>query len=143
MVRQRATHLKISNSPGRCSLIPKTRFLQPIRMTTLPASIHQMNRQWSSILKRRSRHGSPIYGRGILDPPPPRGCRPLLFGEWESGSFARFPTNPNYWGEPPKIDEIFVRFVPDDASQTAALVAGDADLGAIIPYKTIRPRKEA
>ena len=91
----------------------------------------------------------PVYdAEGTLDNAewnlaPTVGCGPYVFDEWESGSFARFTTNPNYWGEPPKIDEIFVRFVPDDASQTAALVAGDADLGAFIPYSDIPQLKEA
>ena len=65
---------------------------------------------------------------------PDVGCGPYLLAEWESGSFARFVRNENYWGTPAKIDEIFIRFVPDDASQVAALEAGDADLGTFVPY---------
>lgn len=74
---------------------------------------------------------------------PTVGCGPYVFAEWESGSFARFTANPNYWGDQPKIGEIFMRFVPDDASQTAALIAGDADLGAFIPYSDVPQLKEA
>ncbi|MGB9521734.1 MAG: ABC transporter substrate-binding protein, partial [Anaerolineales bacterium] len=44
---------------------------------------------------------------------PTVGFGPYVFKEWESGSYARFVTNPNYWGTKPKIDEIFIRFVPD------------------------------
>jgi peptide/nickel transport system substrate-binding protein len=62
---------------------------------------------------------------------------PYLFAEWESGSYARFVRNENYWGERPNIDEIFIRFVPDDASQVAALQAGDGDLGAFISYADV------
>lgn len=65
---------------------------------------------------------------------PTVGCGPFVFEEWESGSFARFVANENYWLGKPKLDEIFVRFVPDDASQIAALVAGDGDLGASFAY---------
>ena len=68
---------------------------------------------------------------------PTVGCGPYVFAEWESGSFARFVVNENYWGQKPKIDEIFFRFVPDDASQVAALVAGDGDLGAFIAYSDV------
>lgn len=64
---------------------------------------------------------------------PTVGLGPYVFDTWESGSFARFIKNPNYWGEPGKIDEIFFRFVPDDAAQSAALEAGDGDMGAFIP----------
>jgi peptide/nickel transport system substrate-binding protein len=73
---------------------------------------------------------------------PTVGAGPYVFAEWESGSFARFVANENYWGEKPKIDEIFIRFVPDDAAQTAALQTGDGDLGTFIAYSDI-PTLEA
>jgi peptide/nickel transport system substrate-binding protein len=55
----------------------------------------------------------------------------------------RFVVNENYWGAAPLIDEIFVRFVPDDASQTAAMVAGDGDLGTFIAYSDMPALEEA
>jgi peptide/nickel transport system substrate-binding protein len=67
---------------------------------------------------------------------------PYRFDEWESGSFARFVRNENWFGETPKIDEIFIRFVPDDAAQTAALQTGEADLGTFIAYSDV-PTLEA
>ena len=74
---------------------------------------------------------------------PTVGCGPYVFAEWESGSYARFVRNENYWGIPAKIDEIFIRFVPDDASQAAALKAGDADLGTFISYSDVPALKDA
>lgn len=68
---------------------------------------------------------------------PTVGSGPYTFTEWESGSFARFVRNDNYFNNPPLIDEIFIRFVPDDASQTAALQTGDGDLGTFIPYSDV------
>ena len=82
----------------------------------------------------------PIYdSEGTIDNAdwlknPTVGCGPYVLAEWQSGSFARFVRNDNYWGTPAKIDEIFIRFVPDDASQVAALQAGDADIGTFVPY---------
>jgi peptide/nickel transport system substrate-binding protein len=67
---------------------------------------------------------------------------PFVFAEWESGSYTRFVRNENYYGEPAKIDEIFFRFVPDDASQVAALRTGDGDLGTFISQADI-PTLEA
>ena len=90
----------------------------------------------------------PIYeAEGTIDNAdwlrnPTVGCGPFNFAEWESGSFARFVRNENYWGEPAKLDEIFIRFVPDDASQTAALKAGDADIGYWMPYADIPALKD-
>jgi peptide/nickel transport system substrate-binding protein len=53
---------------------------------------------------------------------PTVGCGPFVFKEWESGSFIRFVANDNYWLGRPKIDEIFIRIVPDDASQVQSLI---------------------
>ena len=68
---------------------------------------------------------------------PTVGCGPYNFAEWESGSFASFVANPNYSLGQPKIGEIFVRFVPDDASQIAAMEAGDGDLGTFFAYSDV------
>jgi peptide/nickel transport system substrate-binding protein len=68
---------------------------------------------------------------------PTVGCGPFNFAEWESGSYIRFVKNENYWLGQPKLDEIYLQFVPDDASQTAALVAGDADLGTFPPISDV------
>jgi peptide/nickel transport system substrate-binding protein len=74
---------------------------------------------------------------------PTVGCGPYVLAEWETASFARFVRNENYWGESPIIDEIFMRFVPDDASQVAALQSGDGDLGTFIAYSDIPSLEEA
>jgi peptide/nickel transport system substrate-binding protein len=74
---------------------------------------------------------------------PTVGCGPFVFAEWESGSFARFVANENYWLGRPKLDEIFVRFVPDDASQINALLAGEGDLGTFFAYSDVPELQEA
>ena len=74
---------------------------------------------------------------------PAVGCGPYVFSEWESGSFARFVANDQYWLGRPKVDELFFRFVPDDAAQIAALLAGDGDLGTFIAYSDIPTLEKA
>jgi peptide/nickel transport system substrate-binding protein len=74
---------------------------------------------------------------------PTVGCGPFVFAEWESGSFARFVVNENYWLAKPKVDELFFRFVPDDASMIAALVAGDGDVGTFFAYSDLPQLEEA
>lgn len=74
---------------------------------------------------------------------PTVGCGPYTFTEWESGSFSRFVANENYWLGKPKIDEIFIRFVPDDASQIAALKAGEGDLGTFFAYSDVPSLEES
>ncbi len=64
----------------------------------------------------------PVYdAEGTIDNAPWNlqptvGCGPFVFDEWESGSFARFLANDQYWLGRPKLDEVFMRFVPDDAA---------------------------
>lgn len=70
------------------------------------------------------------------------GCGPFVFTEWESGSFARFVANENYWAGRPALDEVFIRFVPDDAAQINALLAGEGDLGTFFAYSDV-PELEA
>jgi len=74
---------------------------------------------------------------------PSVGCGPYVFGEWESGSFLRFVKNENYWKGVATIDEVFLQFVPDDAAQTAALIAGDADLGTFPPLSDVPALEDA
>jgi len=74
---------------------------------------------------------------------PTVGCGPFVFQEWQSGSFARFVANENFWLGPPKLDELFFRFVPDDASMIAALIAGDGDVGTFFAYSDLPQLKEA
>ena len=74
---------------------------------------------------------------------PTVGCGPFVFAEWESGSFARFTANENYWAGRPKVDEVFIRFVPDDASQVAALKNKEGDLGTFIAYSDVGALEEA
>jgi peptide/nickel transport system substrate-binding protein len=74
---------------------------------------------------------------------PTVGCGPFVFAEWQSGSFARFVANDNYWLGRPKLDELFFQFVPDDASQIAALVAGDGDVGTFFAYSDVPQLEDA
>jgi peptide/nickel transport system substrate-binding protein len=68
---------------------------------------------------------------------------PFVFDEWQSGSFLRFVRNDKYFGEKAVLDQIFIRIVPDDASQVAALKTGDGDLGIFISYPDIPALEEA
>ncbi len=74
---------------------------------------------------------------------PTVSCGPFVFEEWQSGSFARFVANDNFWLGRPNLDELFFRFVPDDASMIAALVAGDGDVGTFFAYSDLPQLEEA
>jgi peptide/nickel transport system substrate-binding protein len=91
----------------------------------------------------------PVYdAEGTIDTAawnksPTVGCGPYVLDEWQSGSFARFVANDNFWLGRPKIDELFFQFVPDDASQIAALVAGDGDVGTFFAYSDVPQLEDA
>ena len=74
---------------------------------------------------------------------PTVGAGPFVFAEWQSGSFLRFVRNDKFWGKKASLDEIFIRIVPDDAAQVAALKTGDGDLGIFISYPDIPPLEQA
>ncbi len=91
----------------------------------------------------------PIYDKdGTLDNAdwnknPTVGCGPYNFEKWESGGYALFSANDNYWLGRPKIDQIFFRFVPDAASEVAAMVNGEGDLGTFPSYSDIPKLQQA
>lgn len=68
---------------------------------------------------------------------PTVGVGPFVFSEWESGSHIIFKANPN-WIHPPKLEQIFIRIVPDDAAQEAAIIAGDTDIGVFLSSDQIQ-----
>lgn len=68
---------------------------------------------------------------------PTVGVGPFVFSEWESGSHIIFKVNPN-WTPQPKIEQVFIRIVPDDAAQEAAIIAGDTDIGVFLSSDQIQ-----
>ena len=113
---------------------------------------------WLALLFSGSTTGMPIIPEHILKPAfdsdgtldtaawnkaPTVGCGPFVFDEWQSGSFARFVANDNYWLGKPNVDELFFQFVPDDASMIAALIAGDGDVGTFFAYSDVPQLEDA
>jgi len=72
---------------------------------------------------------------------PTVGVGPFVFSEWESGSHIIFRANPN-WINPPQLEQIFIRIVPDDAAQEAAIIAGDTDIGVFLSSDQIEKIEE-
>jgi peptide/nickel transport system substrate-binding protein len=60
---------------------------------------------------------------------------PFVLKEWQSGSHLIFTANPNFWLGKPKLDQVFIKIVPDDAAQIAAMKAGEADIAPFISYQ--------
>lgn len=67
---------------------------------------------------------------------------PYTFVNWESGSEMNFTANPNYFLDAPKIQNVNVQFVPDDATVVSALIAGDTDVGTFIAAGDVPAMRE-
>jgi len=52
--------------------------------------------------------------------------------EWEAASHLILEANEDYWRGRPKLDQVFIRIVPDDEAQMAAIKAGDVDIGVFM-----------
>ncbi|MBZ0295013.1 MAG: peptide ABC transporter substrate-binding protein [Anaerolineae bacterium] len=74
---------------------------------------------------------------------PEVGSGPFTFVEWQEGSLMRFVKNENWYGDEPAISEVFIRFVPDDATVVAALVSEDTDVGTFIAYGDVPSLEES
>jgi peptide/nickel transport system substrate-binding protein len=68
---------------------------------------------------------------------PTVGHGPFLWQAWESGSHLTFQANAAYWRGKPKVDRLFVRIVPDEAAQIAALKTGNSHLGVFISWADV------
>lgn len=57
----------------------------------------------------------------------PIGTGPYKFGQWERGQFVRLDRNDKYWKPGlPYLNRIIARFIPDAATRSAAMEAGEA-----------------
>lgn len=60
----------------------------------------------------------------------PVGTGPFIFKEWRRGEYVLLEKNKNYWKpNEPRLDRIAFRFIPDAASRSAAMEAGEAHIG--------------
>lgn len=68
---------------------------------------------------------------------PPIASGPFKVVERVPDQYVLLNANPNYWGEPPGVQRVLVRTIPDPETRAAALRAGEIqgvmDLGAIQP----------
>ena len=62
---------------------------------------------------------------------------PFVSPNGKPAATSSFKANPN-WIDPPKIEQVFVRIVPDDAAQEAAIIAGDTDFGVFLSSDQIQ-----
>jgi ABC-type transport system substrate-binding protein len=56
------------------------------------------------------------------------GTGPFMLDHWTKGQEIVMTKNPNYWGDPAKLDRVVINIVPEFGTRFAALQAGDADI---------------
>ncbi len=56
------------------------------------------------------------------------GSGPYLLEKWEPGVETVLVRNPNFWGEPGKVERVVFRNIPEAATQKIQLEAGDIDI---------------
>jgi len=54
------------------------------------------------------------------------GLGPFCVESWTPGEEMVLVRNPNYWGDPPKVDRVIYRAVPEASNRVALLLSGDA-----------------
>lgn len=63
----------------------------------------------------------------------PVGSGPFRARRWVKDSAVELEAFAGYWGGRPKIDEVFVRPVPSEATRAAALTSGELDIVPVLP----------
>ena len=63
----------------------------------------------------------------------PIGTGPYEFVSWQRGQQVVLKANPDYWGDKPKIQNVTIRFISQDATRVAGLRTGEIDLATLIP----------
>ncbi|MHB1103208.1 MAG: ABC transporter substrate-binding protein [Devosia sp.] len=58
----------------------------------------------------------------------PVGTGPFTFVEWAKGDHVEIARNPQYWGEPVKLEKATFKFIGDPTAAFAAMMAEDLDV---------------
>jgi len=68
----------------------------------------------------------------------PVGSGPFALKQFVKGQFTHLVRNPHYWkAGRPYLNEVMIRYVPDDNTRILKLQAGEIDAAANIPYAQI------
>lgn len=75
------------------------------------------------------------YGKEVVRHPV--GTGPFKFFEEVPDQRIVLHANKDYWGGEPKISQVIFKPVPDEATRTAMLEAGDLDIATGLPYAAV------
>ncbi|HXF63472.1 MAG TPA: ABC transporter substrate-binding protein [Caldilineaceae bacterium] len=80
-----------------------------------------------------------VYATGIVSPAAveqygedftrnPVGTGPFRFVEWSTNDRIVLERNPDYWGEPAKLDQVVYRVIPEESARMLALDTGEVQM---------------
>ena len=73
----------------------------------------------------------------------PVGTGAFKFDSWTQGDRIELSRNPDYWGEPAKLDNVTFKFISDPTAAFAAVMAEDVDVFSNFPAPENLPQFEA
>jgi peptide/nickel transport system substrate-binding protein len=107
--------------------------------TTAVIHFSELYPPWQTLFSTWGNGGGPILPKHILeghtalesDPFihwPTVSSGPFIIKDWVAGDHMELVPNPNYYGNKPKLDQIFIKFLPDPETVLAGLKNGDIDM---------------
>jgi peptide/nickel transport system substrate-binding protein len=107
--------------------------------TTAVIHFSELYPPWQTLFSTWGNGGGPILPQHILeghtalesDPFihwPTVSSGPFVIKDWVAGDHMELVPNPNYYGNKPKLDQIFIKFLPDPETVLAGLKNGDIDM---------------
>lgn len=73
----------------------------------------------------------------------PVGTGAFRFRDWTQGDQITLVRNPDYWGEPARLEQVTFKFISDPTAAFAAMMAGDVDAFPGFPAPGRLPQFEA
>ncbi|MEX3011101.1 ABC transporter substrate-binding protein [Hoeflea sp. TYP-13] len=73
----------------------------------------------------------------------PVGTGAFVFKDWVQGDRVEMERNPDYWGEPAKLEKVTFKFISDPNAAFAAVMAGDVDTFMPFPAPENLPQFDA
>lgn len=67
----------------------------------------------------------------------PIGTGPFRFSRWTKADSIELVKNPDYWGEPAKLDAVTFKFISDPTAAFSAMMAEDVDAFPVFPAPEI------
>lgn len=127
----------LDKQPGAVSLIPGGTSLSAdgqlltIHLPTPVGGLPSNLASYSLTIKKLDLNGNAIY------------TGPFSYADWVAQQSMTLNANATYWGGPPAVGTIYVRYIPDVSARVLALEAGDVDIAHALLPSDVAPLQAA